>query len=104
MGENAGDEKVIAYLEEHGEMLQEERDFFGSPYHDEGGELVNHINNDASCKGVVRGNKVQVFWEYLDDELVSVTANGYGCECGLFPTGSIVYWLRENLDEVESIA
>lgn len=106
MYENDYDEAYIKYLQKHGKM---ERGYVAgfAPSEDtleqENKKLRDHISNSYDCGGIVRGSKPRVLWEYVDDELVSLTATGFGCDCGRFPAGTIEYRLDGDLESIESI-
>lgn len=97
MGEGIFNEAYIAYLQKNGTM---ECGYLAGFVPDEdqlereNKKLRDHINGADNCGGVVRGNKTRVLWEYCDDEFMSLTATGFGCDCGRFPVGTIEYRLE----------
>lgn len=97
MFENDYDEAYINYLQKNGTM---ECGYLAGFVPDEdqleqeNKKLRGHIDGADNCGGVVRGGKTRVLWKYADDELVSLTAIGFGCECGRFSVGTIEYRLE----------
>lgn len=102
------DEKVITYLEDNGKLFKKGTwDIYSARYWDR--ELADHINADANCKGVVRGEHISLEeernGEFLDtfhgcENKLLLTAQGYGCDCGHFPAGTLGYYIEGTFSDI----
>lgn len=104
---NINDQRVIEYIEEHGDLCQRGTwDMYYARYGRKD-ELNKHFLEEG-CS-VIRGEKIEIdemsHGKFLDtysgyEDIVMMEIHGYGCKCGKYEVGELGYYIEETFQQM----